>query len=251
MDSHAHLQHARFDTDRDDVIARAVDAGVQRVCVPGWDLASSEAALDLADRHPGVIDAAVGVHPHHAADLDESAWGRLEGLVADSRARAVGEIGLDYFRNLSPPEVQGEALARQLALAGARDLPVLVHDREAHDATEAALLAWGGRGVLHAFSGGAEMARRLGEAGFVVSFALPVAFGSAKGPRAAAAALLDGAFLVETDSPYLGPDAAGRNEPTTALRVVAELGRLRGVDPEALVAPIRAAYDELIGPAVR
>jgi TatD DNase family protein len=92
------------------------------------------------------------------------------------------------------------------------------------------------------------MARRLVEAGFVVSFALPVAFGSAKGPRAAAA-LLDGAFLVETDSPYLGPDAAGRNESTTALRVIAELGRLRGVDPQALVAPIRAAYDELIGPA--
>ena len=110
-------------------------------------------------------------------------------------------------------------------------------------------MRWGGRGVLHAFSGDAEMARRLAEAGFVVSFALPVAFGSATGPRAAAAALPDGTFLVETDSPYLGPDAAGRNEPTTALRVIAELGRLRGVDPEALVAPIRAAYDELIGPA--
>jgi TatD DNase family protein len=231
------------------VIARAVEAGIQRICVPGWDLASSEAALDLADRHPGVIDAAVGIHPHHAVDMDESAWGRLEALVADSRTRAVGEIGLDFYRNLSPPDVQREALARQLALAGARDLPVLVHDREAHDATEAALLAWGGRGVLHAFSGDAEMARRLVEAAFVVSFALPVAFGSATGPRAAAAALLDGAFLVETDSPYLGPDVAGRNEPTTALRVIAELGRLRGVDPETLVAPIRAVYERVIGPS--
>jgi len=231
------------------VIVRAVEAGIERICVPGWDLASSVAALDLADRHPGVIDAAVGVHPHHAADMDESAWGRLEALVADSRTRAVGEIGLDFHRNLSPSEVQREALARQLALAGARDLPVLVHDREAHDTTEAALLAWGGRGVLHAFSGDAEMARRLAEAGFVVSFALPVAFGSAKGPRSAATALRDGTFVVETDSPYLGPDSAGRNEPTTALRVVAELGRLRRVDPQALVAPIRAAYDALIGPA--
>jgi TatD DNase family protein len=233
------------------VIARAVEAGIQRICVPGWDIGSAEAALDLADRHPGIVDAAVGVHPHHAADMDESAWGRLEALVADSRTRAVGEIGLDFYRNLSPPEAQREALARQLALAGARDLPVLVHDREAHEATEAALLAWGGRGVLHAFSGDAEMALRLADAGFVVSFALPVAFGSAKGPRAAAMALPDGTFLVETDSPYLGPDSAGRNEPTTALRVVAELGRLRGVDPEAIVAPIRTAYDELIGPASR
>jgi TatD DNase family protein len=249
VDSHAHLQHARFDADRDAVIARAVDAGIERICVPGWDMPSSEAALDLASRYPGIIDAGVGVHPHHAAEMDERAWALLESLVSDSRTRAVGEIGLDFYRNLSPSEVQREALVRQLALAGARDLPVLVHDREAHDATEAALLAWGGRGVLHAFSGDAEMARRLVDAGFVVSFALPVAFGSATGPRAAAGALPDGAFLVETDSPYLGPDAAGRNEPTTALRVIAELGRLRGVDPEALVAPMRAAYNELIGPA--
>jgi TatD DNase family protein len=248
VDSHAHLQHARFDADRDDVIARAVDAGIERICVPGWDVLSSEAALDLARRYPGVIDAGVGVHPHHAAEMNERAWARLESLVSDSRTRAVGEIGLDFYR-LSPPEVQGEALARQLALAGARDLPVLVHDRDAHEAAEEALLAWGGRGVLHAFSGDAEMARRLVDSGFLVSFALPLAFGSATGPRAAAAALPNGAFLVETDSPYLGPDAARRNEPTTALRVVAELGRLRGVDPEALVAPIRAAYDELIGPA--
>ena len=125
---------------------------------------------------------------------------------------------------------------------------MLVHDREAHEAVEAALIAWGGRGVLHAFSGDAEMAQRLTAAGYVVSFALPVAFGSAVGPRAAATALEGDSFLVETDSPYLGPDATGRNEPTTALRVIAELGRLRGVDPEALVAPIRRAYERVIGP---
>ena len=92
------------------------------------------------------------------------------------------------------------------------------------------------------------MARRLADAGYVVSFALPVAFRSATGPRAAATELPEGAFLVETDSPYLGPDAAARNEPTTVLRVIAELGRLRGVDPEALVAPIRDAYERVIGP---
>ena len=174
------------------MIARAVEAGIERICVPGWDLASSEAALELASRHPGIVDAAVGIHPHHAAEMDEPAWARLESLVSDSRTRAVGEIGLDYFRNLSPPAVQREALARQLAIAKANDLPVLVHDREAHEDVESALVAWGGRGVLHAFSGDAEMARRLAGAGYVVSFALPVAFGSANGPRAAATAL-DGA----------------------------------------------------------
>jgi TatD DNase family protein len=249
IDSHAHLQHARFDMDRDDVIARAREAGIERICVPGWDLASSEAALELASRHPGVVDAAVGVHPHHAAEMDEPAWARLEALAADPRTRAVGEIGLDYFRNLSPPQSQREALARQLALAAGRDLPVLVHDRDAHEDVTTALLEWGGRGVLHAFSGGPELAAQVTRAGFVVSFALPVAFGSAAGPRAAAAALADGTFLVETDAPYLGPDSARRNEPTTVLRVVAELARLRGVDPEALIVPLRAAYEDLIGPA--
>jgi TatD DNase family protein len=249
VDSHAHLQHARFDADRERVIARAAEAGIERICVPGWDLASSEAALDLASRHPGVIDAAVGVHPHHAAEMDEAAWAALEALVGDARTRAVGEIGLDYFRNLSPPETQRDAFARQLRLAIDRDLPVLVHDRDAHDDVTASLLAWGGRGVLHAFSGDAEMARRLADARFAVSFALPVAFGSAVGPRAAAKTLPDEAFLVETDAPYLGPDAARRNEPTIVLRVVAELARLRTVPPDKLVEPIRAAYEALIGPA--
>jgi TatD DNase family protein len=248
IDSHAHLQHARFDDDRDAVIARAMEAGIERICVPGWDLASSEAALELASEHPGVVDAAVGVHPHHADEMNEQEWGRLGALVADRRTRAVGEIGLDYFRNLSPPEVQREAFARQLSMAAGRGLPVLVHDRDAHEDVAAALLSWGGRGVLHAFSGDAEMARRLVGAGFVISFALPVAFRSAAGPRAAAAELREGSFLVETDSPYLGPDAARRNEPSTVVRVVAGLARLRGVDPTVLVAPIRAAYEGVIGP---
>ena len=231
------------------MIARAVEAGIERICVPGWDLASSESALELASRHPGIVDAAAGIHPHHAAEMDEPAWARLEALVTDTRTRAVGEIGLDYHRNLSPPDVQREAFDRQLSLAATRDLPVLVHDRDAHEDVTATLLAWGGPGALHAFSGDAEMARRLTDAGFAVSFALPVAFRSAVGPRAAATALAAGTFLVETDAPYLGPDSARRNEPTTVMRVVAELGRLRGVEPGTLVSPVRGAYDRLIGPA--
>ena len=228
------------------MIARAVDAGIERICVPGWDIASSDGALELASRHPGIVDAAVGVHPHHAAEVDEPGWKHLEALVADPRTAAVGEIGLDYFRNLSPPEVQREAFERQLAMAARNGLPALVHDRDAHEGVTSTLLAWGGRGVLHAFSGDASMARSLTAAGFVVSFALPVTFGSAAGPRAAANALVEGTFLVETDAPYLGPNATRRNEPTTVLRVVAELARLRGVDAATLVAPIRGAYEGLI-----
>lgn len=215
--------------------------------VPGWDIASSEAALELAARHPKVVDVAVGVHPHDVAVVDEAGWARLEALAADPLTRAVGEIGLDYHRNLSPPDVQREAFARQLDLASRHRLPVLVHVREAHADAEQMLTAWGGRGLLHAFSGDRGMAERLAAVGFVVSFALPVAFRSAAGPREAAAALPDGSFVVETDAPYLGPDRDRRNEPTTALRVTAELARLRAIDPETLIAPMREAYQRTVG----
>jgi TatD DNase family protein len=235
------------------VLARAAEAGIERILVPGWDVTSSEAALELAVRHAPLVQAAVGVHPHHLTELDERAWARLEGLAADGAVCAIGEIGLDHFRNLSPLEVQGDALERQLALASRHGLPVLVHDRDAHAEVTEALVAWAAGvdrepplGVLHAFSGDAAMAERLVAAGFLVSFALPVAFRSAVGPRAAAGIVREGSFLVETDAPYLGPDRERRNEPTTALRVAAELARLRGTSPDGLVPHIRAAYERLI-----
>ena len=234
------------------MLERATDAGIERILVPGWDLASSEGALTLAERHGPLVDAAVGVHPHHAAAIDEAGWQHLAALTRDRRASAVGEIGLDYFRNLSPPDVQREALGRQLGMAADAGLPVLVHDRDAHEDVTDALLGWTGlpdrplRGVLHAFSGDGPMAGRLVDAGFLISFALPVAFRSATGPREAAVALPAGSFLVETDAPYLGPDRDRRNEPVTALRVLAELGRLRDVSAEALVGSVRDAYERLV-----
>jgi TatD DNase family protein len=221
--------------------------------VPGYDLASSRDAVALARRHPDLLRPAVGVHPHHAAETDEAAWAELEGLAADETVVAVGEIGLDFFRNLSPAEAQQEAFGRQLALAAAVGKPVLVHDRDAHVAVTDALLAWHGRqgssarGVLHAFSGDEPMAVRLVAAGFLVSFALPLAFRSATGPRAAARTVEDGSFLVETDSPWLAPGGGrARNEPTTALRVVAELARLRGDDVEEVVSTVRDAFERLL-----
>jgi len=264
IDSHCHLQHSAFDLDREAVIDRAQQAGIVRILVPGWDLASSEAALELSERFPHVISPAVGVHPHHAAGADEAAWARLEALAADARVRAVGEIGLDFYRNLSPPDVQRDAFARQLDLARRVGKPVLVHDRDAHQAVTNALLAWtedsadmrDGKasppgaarveGVLHSFSGDAAMAERLVARGFLVSFALPVSFRSAVGPRAAAADLLESSILVETDAPWLGPGADRRNEPTTALRVAAELARLRGTSAEAIAGAANANLGRLL-----
>lgn len=207
----------------------------------------------------------MGVHPHHAGEADEAAWARLEALAADPRVRAVGEIGLDFFRNLSPPDVQHDAFARQLDLARRVGKPVLVHDRDAHAAVAGALLAWVGHaaagtpdsskappsatrveGVLHCFSGNAEMAATLAARGFLVSFALPVSFRSAAGPRAAAVQLADDAILVETDAPYLGPGSDRRNEPTTALRIAAELARLRGTSAEAIASAANANLGRLL-----
>jgi TatD DNase family protein len=235
-------------------MARAVEAGIERILVPGYDLRSSRAAVALAGAHPELIDAAVGVHPHFSAAPTSDEWDELAALAADLRVVAIGEIGLDFHRDLSPREAQRAALARQLAIAAEIGKPVLVHDREAHDEVRRALLDWTGpagrplRGVLHCFSGDAELASDLAAGGYLISFALPVSFTSARGPRAAASALPEGTYLVETDSPWLAPGGGDqRNEPTTTLRVAAELGRLRGTTPEAIASATAAAYRSLVG----
>jgi TatD DNase family protein len=235
------------------VIARAAEAGISRILVPGYDLPSSRAAVALASAHPELIDAAVGVHPHFAAAATAADWVELTALAAEPGVVAVGEIGLDFHRDLSPREWQRAALQRQLAIAAAAGKPVLVHDRDAHDEVRRALLDWQGpgqgrpRGVLHCFSGDAGLARDLAAGGYLISFALPVTFSSAAGPRAAAASLPAGSFLVETDAPWLAPGGgAQRNEPTTALRVAAELARLRGTTPEEVAAAVGDAYRQLV-----
>ena len=244
VDSHCHLQDPAFDADRDEVLARAAAAGVERLLVPGYDLASSRRALELARQHPAVIFAAAGIHPHFVAQASAADWAELADLAASAEVAAVGEIGLDYFRNLSPPDIQREAFDRQLALAANLGKPVLVHDRDAHDDVRDGLRGRTGRGVLHAFSGDAAMALGETAAGFLVSFALPVTFGSAAGPRAAAAAIPAGSVLVETDSPWLAPGGAGaRNEPTTAVRVAVELARLRNVTPDEIASQVAGAFD--------
>ncbi len=230
------------------MLARAIAVGVERLLVPGYDLPSSRGAIELAQRHPDAIQAAVGIHPHFVVTATEAEWDELATLAREPDVVAVGEIGLDFFRKLSPPDIQRVAFGRQLALAAEAGKPVLVHDRDAHDEIRSTLLDWGGRGVLHAFSGDAAMAGEMTAAGFLVSFALPVTFSSAAGPRAAATAIPDGSFLVETDSPWLAPGgASARNEPTTAVRVAVELARLRGVVPAEIAGQVRGAYDRLIG----
>jgi len=250
VDAHAHLQHEVFARDLNDVLERARAAGVVRILVPGWDRASSEAALALASRHSDLLDAAVGIHPHYAAAASPPDWEAIERMAADPAARAVGEIGLDFYRNLSPPAVQRDGFARQLDLAARVHKPVIVHDREAHDDVTASLMDHAPRGpdvpgILHAYSGNAEMATALAAAGYLISFALPVSFRANRGPRAAAATVAAHDLLVETDSPYLGVAPDRRNEPTTVLRIAAAIARVRNETPEDVAAAAGATYRRL------
>ncbi len=233
VDTHAHLNSREFDGDRPEVLRRAAEAGVEWIVDVGADLAGSRRAVALAAAEPHVW-AAVGVHPHDAAMFDAAALNELRALAADGRVLAIGEIGLDYYRDLSPRPLQREALAAQLALAQDLGLPVIVHDRDAHDDTLAMLRSAAGRGlrgVMHCFSGGPELARDVLDLGLYIGIAGPVTY--PKASRLAEVVRLAPLerLLVETDCPYLAPQAyrGRRNEPAYVRLVAERVAELRGL----------------------
>jgi TatD DNase family protein len=207
----------------------------------GGDLASSRAAVALAERYD-FIYAAVGVHPHDARTVTPAVLDELRALASHSKVVAIGEIGLDYYRDLSPRPVQRQALADQLALAAELGLPVVVHSREALDDVLAALQGWEGTGVLHSYSGGPERLEEVLELGFSIGISGPVTFPKAERLRAVAAAVSLERLLVETDCPYLTPVPyrGRRNEPAHVRYVAQAVARARGMEAEPLA---RAAAD--------
>lgn len=235
VDTHAHLDDEAFAGERAAVVARAAAAGVRRIVAVGTDVASSRRAVELAEQYEGVY-AAVGVHPHDASRADEGALAELRSLAGRQKVVAIGEIGLDFYRNLSPQSAQRAAMRAQLALARQLDLPVVVHDRDAHDEVLSLLREWarghaGARGVLHAFSGDEAMAREAIALGFYVSFAGPVTFAKASRLHRLAAALPLDRILLETDCPYLTPEPlrGRRNEPANVGLIAAKVASLRGI----------------------
>jgi TatD DNase family protein len=240
IDSHAHIQVRQFSGDRQQVILAAFAAEVDRLIVPGVDLESSRDAVELGASYPGQIFAGVGTHPHDAAALTgevlaaERELARLPGVVA------IGEIGLDYFRNLSPPQTQREALVKQLALAQELNLPVILHNRDSHSDMIGHLREYGQglSGVFHCFIGNQQMARDALDLGFYLSFAGPVTYpANTELAEVAAWAPLD-RILVETDSPYLGPVPfrGKRNEPSRVRLIAERIAALRGIGLEELAA---------------
>ena len=233
VDSHAHVQMRQFDADRASVIQAAFDADVTRMVTPGVDVETSRQAIALAERYPGRIFAAVGTHPHDATTLTDEALDQQRELARSPHVVAIGEIGLDYYRDLSPRDVQRDAITRQFALARDLDLPIILHNRESH-ADMIALLREHGqglRGVFHCFIGDQAMARDALDLGFYISFAGPVTYPKNTELAAVAAwAPLD-RVLVETDCPYLTPIPfrGQRNEPRHVAQVARRIADLRGL----------------------
>jgi len=222
IDSHAHLSFKQFRRDLPEVLSRAREAGVTAVVNVGCDLASSEAGVRLA-RDEADIFAVVGVHPHDAKTLDEAALSRLEALADDPKVVAIGEMGLDFYRDLSPRPVQEKAFRDQIALAKKKGLPVVVHDRDAHAKVMQILKEEKvSDGVLHCFSGDINMARQALDLGLHLSFAGPITYGGGKAREIISKIPID-RILIETDCPYLTPVPfrGKRNEPA-CVRYVAE-----------------------------
>lgn len=244
IDSHCHLDFPDFDPDREEVLARARAAGVGALVNPGADLPSSQRAVALAERYPDVY-AAVGVHPHDASTLDSRALARLRQLAAHPRVVAIGEIGLDYYRDLSPRARQRAAFNAQLELAAELRLPVIVHQREAAEDVLAILRAWADRlsagGVLHAFSASHfAMAREALAMGFYIGIGGPITFANAGKLRETVPKLPLERLLLETDAPYLTPHPfrGQRNEPAHLVLVARRLAELHGVPLETLAGQV-------------
>lgn len=239
FDSHSHLQLSEFDGDRGAVLARAREAGLVGLLVLGIDVASSEEAVALAEAEPGVL-AAAGCHPHDARGMDDASLARLAELAQHPSVVAVGEIGLDFYRDLSPRERQIEVFRRQLETAAKVGKPVAVHCREAHETLFSLVEAWsrrlGGRlpdgrplGVMHYFSGDAGLGHRYVELGLLVSVHCSVTYPKNGRLQEVARRLPLDALVVETDSPYGAPQSrrGQRNEPAYVLEAVAKIAELR------------------------
>lgn len=246
VDAHTHLDACGC-RDAGDVaaaMARAAAVGVRQVVTVADDLASARWAVQAAHWHPDVY-AAVALHPTRADALDEAARAELERLAADPRVVAIGETGLDFYWDYAQPGVQREAFAWHIDLAKRVGKPLMIHDRDAHDAILGVLDAEGAPStvVFHCFSGDAAFARRCMDAGYFLSFAGPVSFRNAPGLQEAARIVPGDRLLVETDAPFLTPHPhrGRRNEPFALPWTVRALAALREVDVTELADQTRRA----------
>lgn len=242
FDSHAHIDDEKFDDDRDQVVARALENGITGIINVGACMASSARSIALSQKYENIY-AAVGIHPHDAKEASEDDYEQLAQWTKLHKVVAIGEIGLDYYYDLSPREVQRAVFIRQLDVARQMGVPFIIHDRDAHGEILDILQkeAKGVPGVLHCFSGSLEMAREVLKMGLYISIAGPITFkNAAKLPEIATKVPLE-RLLVETDSPYLTPHPhrGKRNEPAYVKLVAQQVADLRGIELSALAKATR------------
>lgn len=234
IDTHCHLEMAQFDGDREEVIRRAKEAGFEALISVGSSLEGTLGALKLAEQYD-FIYASVGIHPHDAKDFSQQIYEDLKRMTENEKVVAVGETGLDYHYDHSPRHVQREVFKQHLALAKETDLPVIVHSREAEEDTMALLAESGiSSGVLHCFSGDAQMAEEAMSMGLSISLAGPVTFKKSSALREIVRMVPDDYLLIETDAPYLSPEPfrGKRNEPYYLRHTASYLAELRGISFE-------------------
>ena len=204
FDSHAHYDSEAFDADRKELLSALQGQGVCGIINCGSDMASSLKSLELADEFD-YIYAACGVHPHEAEGCKQGYLPVLKKLCMEEKCVAVGEIGLDYHYDFSPRDVQKKVFEQQLVLAKELDLPVIIHDREAHEDTFELLKRYKPKGVVHCFSGSAEMAKEIVKLGMYIGLGGAVTFKNARKPLEVAAVVPSDRLLIETDCPYMTP----------------------------------------------
>ncbi len=253
IDTHVHLHFKPYQADLDAVLSRAAAAGVRACILPATNLDDSRQAIAFCERYSSAacaLYAAVGFHPTDAHLCTREALAELRDLAQHPRVVAIGEIGLDfYWPNVkdrtwpcATPDEQRTAFRALLDLAGTLDLPVIVHDRDAHEETLALLRAWGGRGTLHAYAGGPALLDEALALGFSIGMDGPVTFAKATALHAVARAVPLERLLLETDGPYLTPEPyrGQRNEPAYLTHIAARIAELRSL-PVAEIQRITAA----------
>ncbi|MBU0681490.1 MAG: TatD family hydrolase [Proteobacteria bacterium] len=233
VDSHCHLDMAAYAEDCLEVISRSRQAGVETIFSIGIDLESSKTAAELATRHENIY-ATVGIHPHHAEEAGAAVYDALTELTASPKVIGIGEIGLDLFKDYAPVAIQTKVFKEQLELAKSLKLPVIIHDRDAHDTIIDILIESGPHpagGVIHCFSGDKNVARRFLDLDFHLSIPGVVTFKKATELQEAAAFIPLDRMLVETDGPFLAPEPwrGKRNEPAYTLYTAEKIAQLKGI----------------------
>ncbi len=249
IDSHAHLDMQQFDGDRQEAIYRASAAGVGEILNVGYDESTIDSTLKLSDEY-GSVWAALGIHPHNAAEWNDGLEEKLKQLLLRRKVLAVGEIGLDYFRDISPRDIQRDVFRRQIGIALYFGKPIIVHCRDAFDDVIRILREEGASevgGIFHAFSGGDLEAETVLSLGFLIGIGGPLTYRNSKLPDVAVR-LPSSAFVLETDSPYLPPQQyrGERNEPAYVRIVAEKMAEMRGVGVEDIARAAETNYRRLL-----